>query len=90
MHSTTAEMTDLSVDEWNGHPVVIEQFVAQETKLVQRLANTTVTNTLQHCTHCRNNQYAKGAITGKIKHAIKHKTSPARLAQLLHNCCSPH
>jgi len=22
--------------------------------------------------------------------AIKHKTSPARLAQLLHNCCSPH
>jgi len=32
----------------------------------------------------------KGAITGKIKHAIKLKTSPARLAQLLHNCCSPH
>jgi len=31
----------------------------------------------------------KGAITSKIKHAIKHKTSPARLAQLLHNCCSP-
>ena len=27
----------------------------------------------------------KGAITSKIKHAIKHKTSPARLAQLLHN-----
>jgi len=26
---------------------------------------------------------AKGAITSKIKHAIKHKTSPARLAQLL-------
>ena len=25
-----------------------------------------------------------------IKHAIKLKTSPARLAQLLHNCCSPH
>ena len=25
-----------------------------------------------------------------IKHAIKHKTSPARLAQLLHNCCSHH
>ena len=25
----------------------------------------------------------KGAITSKIKHAIKHKTSPARLAQLL-------
>jgi len=32
----------------------------------------------------------KGAITSKTKHAIKHKTSPARLAQLLHNCCSPH
>ena len=29
----------------------------------------------------------KGAITSKIKHAVKHKTSPA---QLLHNCCSPH
>ena len=29
---------------------------------------------------------SKGAITSKIKHAIKHKTSPARLAQLLHNC----
>jgi len=26
----------------------------------------------------------KGVITSKIKHAIKHKTSPARLAQLLH------
>ena len=26
---------------------------------------------------------ATGAITSKIKHAIKHKTSPARLAQLL-------
>jgi len=26
---------------------------------------------------------AKGAITSKIKHAIKLKTSPARLAQLL-------
>jgi len=33
---------------------------------------------------------SKGAITSKIKHAIKYKTSPARLAQLLHNCCSPH
>ena len=32
----------------------------------------------------------QGAIASKIKHAIKHKTSPARLAQLLHNCCSPH
>jgi len=32
----------------------------------------------------------KGAITSKIKHAIKHKTSPASFAQLLHNCCSPH
>jgi len=29
----------------------------------------------------------KGAITSKIKHATKLKTSPARLAQLLHNCC---
>jgi len=27
--------------------------------------------------------FIKGAITSKIKHAIKHKTSPARLAQLL-------
>jgi len=26
---------------------------------------------------------SKGAITSKIKHAIKHKASPARLAQLL-------
>jgi len=26
---------------------------------------------------------SKGAITSKIKHAIKHKTSAARLAQLL-------
>jgi len=26
---------------------------------------------------------SEGAITSKIKHAIKHKTSPARLAQLL-------
>ena len=34
--------------------------------------------------------FSKGAIASKIKHAIKHKTSPARLAQLLHNCCSPH
>jgi len=34
--------------------------------------------------------FAKGAITSKIKHALKLKTSPARLAQLLHNCCSPH
>jgi len=33
---------------------------------------------------------SKGAITSKIKHAIKLKTSPTRLAQLLHNCCSPH
>jgi len=31
---------------------------------------------------------SKGAITSKIKHAIKHKTSPARLALLLHNCCA--
>ena len=35
-----------------------------------------------------NNSYSgasesKGAITSKIKHAIKHITSPARLAQLL-------
>jgi len=28
---------------------------------------------------------SKGAITSEIKHAIKLKTSPARLAQLLHN-----
>jgi len=32
---------------------------------------------------------SKGAITSKIKHAIKLETSPARFAQLLHNCCSP-
>ena len=32
----------------------------------------------------------KGAITSKIKHAIKLKTSPARLTHLWHNCCSPH
>ena len=32
----------------------------------------------------------EGVITSKIKHAIKHKTSPARLAQLLHNYCSNH
>jgi len=31
----------------------------------------------------RANYYTKGAITSKIKHAIKLKTSPARLAQLL-------
>ena len=30
--------------------------------------------------------YYKGAITNKIKHARKHETSPARLAQPLHNC----
>jgi len=33
---------------------------------------------------------SKRAIKSKIKHTIKHKTSSARLAQLLHNCCSPH
>jgi len=33
---------------------------------------------------------SKGAITSKIKHAMKHKTCPARLVPLLHNCCSPH
>ena len=38
----------------------------------------------------RSHHGPKVAITSKIKHAIKHKTSPARLAQLLHNCCSPH
>jgi len=32
----------------------------------------------------------KGAITSKIKDAIKLKTSPARLTHPLHNCCSPH
>ena len=36
-----------------------------------------------------NKTNSKAATTSKIKHAIKHKTSPARLAQLLHNCCSP-
>jgi len=34
---------------------------------------------------------SKGAITSKLKHAIKLKTSPATLAQLfLHQCCIPH
>jgi len=28
-------------------------------------------------------EVSKGAITSKVKHAITHKTSPARLAQLL-------
>ena len=32
----------------------------------------------------------KGAIASKTKHAIKLKTSPARLTHPLHNCCSPH
>jgi len=32
----------------------------------------------------------KGAITSKIKHAIKLKISPARHTHMLHNCCSPH
>ena len=32
----------------------------------------------------------KGANTSRVKHAIKLKTSPARLAQRLQNCCSPH
>ena len=49
-----------------------------------------------HCIHSTSHQWrshglrgrvltvtAKGAITSKIKHAMKHKTSPARLAQLL-------
>jgi len=31
---------------------------------------------------------SKGATTSKIKHAVKLKTSSARLAQLLYNCCS--
>jgi len=31
----------------------------------------------------------KGAITSKIKHAIKHKTSPARLAQLFAQLLQP-
>jgi len=35
-----------------------------------------------HSVHVR-----KGAITSKIKHAIKHKTNPARLAQLLQPYC---
>jgi len=30
--------------------------------------------------------WPNGAITNKIKHAVKLKTSPAKLAQLLHNC----
>jgi len=34
------------------------------------------------CTHFLPDQ-AKGAITSKIKHAMKLKTSPARLAELL-------
>jgi len=38
----------------------------------------------------RRRRLSVASITSKIKHAIKHKTSPARLAQLLHNRCSPH
>jgi len=45
---------------------------------MQQIINTTYLSNFKHCT--------KGAITSKIKHAIKLKTSPARLAQLLHNC----
>jgi len=52
---------------------------------------------VQHITHIRlrgaqcpprqrKTMPPKGAITSKIKHAIKHKTNPARLAQ---HCCSP-
>ena len=33
--------------------------------------------------HTRSIHCSKGAITSKIKHAVKHKASPARLAQLL-------
>jgi len=40
--------------------------------------------TLRHPeSHIQLNEYTKGAITSKIKHAIKLKTSPAKLAQLL-------
>jgi len=45
---------------------------------------------LQTLNHSTAASASKGAITSKIKHGIKLKTSPARLAQLLHNCCSPH
>ena len=40
--------------------------------------------------HDRGGSNAKGVITSIIKDAIKLKTSPARLAQLLQNCCSPY
>jgi len=44
---------------------------------VSRISSSSETASLL-CRRC----YIKGAITSKIKHAIKHKTSPARLAQL--------
>ena len=56
---------------------------------VQRQAWTsTVYEQRSHCSYCQLcSQYvtalAKGAITSKIKHAVKLKTTPARLAQLL-------
>ena len=38
----------------------------------------------------KSSSQSKGAFTSKIKHAIVLKTNPARLAELLHNCCSPY
>jgi len=42
-------------------------------------------NVLKHMTICKEgkNCTGNGPVSSKIKHAIKHKTSPARLAQLL-------
>ena len=54
-------------------PVAVTTFPAQH----QQQPTLIDPSLLQHYSGNR-----KGAITSKIKHAIKHKTSPARLAQL--------
>ena len=50
---------------------------------VQGSAENTRGNAGEPCTR-------QGVITSKIKRAIKLKTSPARFAQMLQKCCSPH
>jgi len=47
---------------------------------VESISPVTATETQTHTRYCCS---SKGAITSKIKHAIKLKTSPARIAQLL-------
>jgi len=41
---------DLGVDEWNSHPVVVQQLVAHVTKIVQCLQNVTNAQKLVPCT----------------------------------------